>query len=369
VRLVGSGHPAIRATHHKTLELTTDADITERASCVIAVRGAGATAPVAGDVRITVHAGGEEFAFTARGNSSWQPGGSAVVRRSPVRPPGTFATHATAAAIDVPRSMVAALQRRDTDVTIEVEPLPGRHCAVLFAVDPDRSADPRLAAELAAADIVIAEDDTAARAAGVVAATEGPASIGGRTLVLAADHLPGRTVVDALGAVDVETVGLPPALAAAAAFPFRGPIVLTPHGDDPVRALRDAPAASMLVLEVRADEAMEVLRRGAEIRAARRAVLVQGSAAPVRVGTDVPVDVAGPEPVWLCFGPGNGDPGPDPRVRAAVDALVEEGVPTRAAARVVAELTGWSRRVAYDYVLDAIRESAARQASGILPDR
>jgi hypothetical protein len=87
------------------------------------------------------------------------------------------------------------------------------------------------------------------------------------------------------------------------------------------------------------------------------------------VGTDVPVDVAGAEPVWLCFGPGNGDPGPDPRIRAAVGALVEEGVPTRAAARVVAELTGWSRRVAYDYVLDAIRESAARQASGILPDR
>ncbi|MDT4941863.1 MAG: hypothetical protein QOJ34_1952 [Pseudonocardiales bacterium] len=351
VLLVGSGHPAIRATHHKTLEISPDADITERATCVIAVRGSGARTPVAGDLRITVRAAGESFTFTARGNSSWRPGGPAVIRRSPVRPAGTFATHATAAAGDLPRSIVAAMQRPDTAVSVEVEPLPGRRCAVLFAVDADRPDDARLLAELAAADSVVAEDDAAARLAGLPV-SGASVSISGRTLVLTAAGLPGRSVVDALGSVDVETVGLSPALAAAAAFPARGSIVLAEAGADPVAALRDAPAAARLVVEVRADEVMGVLRRAAEIRGAERAVLVQGSAAPVLVATDVPVDVWGAEPVQLCFGPGAGDGELDPRVQAAVGALLDEGVPTRAAARALAELTGWSRRTAYDYVLN-----------------
>jgi hypothetical protein len=350
VRLVGCGHPAIRATHHKTLELTPEADITERASCVIGVRGAGATTPIAGDVRIIVRAGDESFGFTARGNSSWRPGTSAVIRRSAVRSAGTFATHATAAASDLPRSLVAALQRADAEVVIEVEPLPGRRCAVLFAVDPDRPDDPRLAAEIAAADEVVVEDETAARLTGIARA-ERPVSVTGRLLVLAAEQLPGRTVVEALGAVDVDTVGLPPALAAAAAFPFRGRLVLAPRGDDPVAALRDTSAASVLVVEVRPDEAMDVLRRAAEIRAARVAVLVQGSAAPVRVATDVPVDVAGAEPVQLCFGPTEVDAGPDPRILAAIEALRADDVPTRTVARALAALTGWPRRDAYDYLL------------------
>lgn len=356
VQLLGSGHPAIRATHHKTLELTPDTDITERATCVVAVGATGAATAVAGDIRVTVRVGTESFAFTARGNSSWRPGGTAVIRRSPVRPPGTFATHATAAASDLPRALVAALQRTDAPVTIDVEPLPGRLCAVLFAIDPDRPDDPRLTVELAAADLVVAEDDVVARVAGE-RVTAGPVEVTGRTLVLAATELPGRTVADALGSVDVETVGLPPALAAAAAFPARGPVLLAPLGTDVGAALRDTPAAARLVLEVPADQAMAVLRQAADVRDAERAVIVQGSAAPVLVGTDVPVDVLGAEPAHVCFGPGGTASGLDPRVRAAVDALLDEDVPTRVAARALAELTGWTRRAAYDYLLERGRTS------------
>lgn len=350
VRLVGSGHPAIRATHHKTLELTPDTDLTERATCVIAVGADGADRAVAGDIRITVRAGAEAFAFTARGNSSWHPGGTAVIRRSPVRPHGTFATHATAAASDLPRALVAELQQPDAQVTVDIEPLPGRLCAVLFAVDADRPHDPRLAAELAAADLVVAEDDAAARAIGDRVAA-GPVDVTGRTLVLAAADLPGRTVVAALASVDVETVGLPPPLAAAAAFPARGPLLLAPPDSDMATLLRDAPSAARLVMAVPADQVMAVLRRAAELRGAEQAVVVQGSAAPVLVGTDVPVDLMGSEPAHICFGPGPGTSELDPRVRAAVDALLDEDVPTRAAARALAELTGWSRRAAYDYLL------------------
>src|SRR5581483_6556914 len=78
VRLVGRGSPAIRATHAKTLEVTADAEITGRATCVIAV-GTSAVEPrrVAGPVRITISVDGESFAFDARANSGWAPGGSA----------------------------------------------------------------------------------------------------------------------------------------------------------------------------------------------------------------------------------------------------------------------------------------------------
>jgi hypothetical protein len=363
VRLVGSGHPAIRATHHKTLEITPDPHITERATCVIAVGATGADTAFAGDVRVTVRAAGESFTFTARGNSSWHPGGTAVFRRSPVRPHGTFATHATAAASDLPRVLVAALQQPQTEVTVDVEPLRGRRCAVLFAVDPDRPHDDRLAAELAAADLVVAEDAAAAHAIGD-RVSAGPVDVSGRTLVLATAQLPGRTVVAALDDVDVETVGLPPALAAAAAFPARGAVLLAPAGSDPTALLRDAPASARLVIEVAADEVMAVLRRAADIRNADRAVVAQGSAAPVLVSTDVPVELPGGEPAQVCFGPAPTTTQLDPRVRAALDALLDENVPTRAAARALAELTGWSRRTAYDYLLDRGRQTRLPASGG-----
>ena len=356
VRLVGSGHPAIRATHHKTLEVTTDSDITERATCIVAVGASGLDTAIAGDIRVTVRVGTESFAFTARGNSSWRPGGTAVVRRSPVRPPGTFATHATAAASDLPRALVTALQQTGAPVTVDVEPLPGRLCAVLFALDPDRPDDPRLAVELAAADLVVTVDDVAARRVGE-RVTTGAVEVTGRMLVLASTELPGRSVVDALDSVDVETVGLPPALAAAAAFPARGPLLLAPRDADVAALLRDAPASARLVIEVDADQVLAVLRQAADIRTAERAVIVQGSAAPVLVGTDVPVDVLGAAPAHVCFGPGQSASDLDPRVRAAIDALLDEDVPTRAAARVLAELTGWPRRAAYDYLLARGRDA------------
>jgi hypothetical protein len=351
VRFVGSGHPAIRATHHKTLELSTDSDITERATCVIAVDAHGMDRAVAGDLHVTVRVGTDAFEFTARGNSAWQPGGPAVIRRSPVRLPGTFATHATAAASDLPRALVAGLQRPGGEVVVEVEPLPGRLCAVLYALDPDRPDDARLTAEIAAADLVVAEDEVAARAVGERVAA-GPVEVTGRTLVLAATELPGGTVVSALGSVDVETAGLPPALAAAAAFPARGPLLLAPTDAEVGALLRDAPAGARLVVRVPADQVMDVLRRAADVRGAERAVVVQGNAAPVLVGTDVPVELWGAEPAYVCFGPEPGRSELDPRVRAAVETLLEEAVPTRVAARALAELTGWSRRAAYEYLLE-----------------
>src|SRR5204862_8133493 len=85
VRLVGRGHGAIRATHGKTLEFSADPEIGERATCIVAVATEVTDGRrYAGWIRVRITAGDQEFAFDALANPSWQPDGTAVVRRSGV---------------------------------------------------------------------------------------------------------------------------------------------------------------------------------------------------------------------------------------------------------------------------------------------
>lgn len=352
MRLVGRGHPAIRATHGKTLEFTRTEDITERATCVVAVGINGGDAPMAGPVQIAINTGGHSFAFTARGNSGWDPGGSAVVRRSPLRLPDTYATGATATAADLPRELVAALRDPAAQVVITVEPLPSPPSVVLFALDLSRPHDPRLAAEVAAADLVIAEDAEAARALGE-RVTESPVSIDGRVLVVASRDLPGRTVVDALATSRIETVGLSPQFAVAAASPSLGPIVVAPPDADPRAILGTAPADSRVVLTTSADRLPALLALAVELRGSESAVLAQRHTDPVRAPAAViPGLLTSSEGVFVCLDASTESNALDPAVCAAVDALLADGVPTRAVAKALAALTGWDRRRAYDAVLN-----------------
>jgi hypothetical protein len=349
VRIAGHGHPAIRATHDKTLEISPDPEISERATCVVAVDGGGADAPMAGDVRITIRAGGESFSFAARANSSWEPGGTAIVRRSGVRLPGTFATNATAAARDLPRSLVAALRAPGARIEVDIEPVPGRRAVVLYALDPRRANDPRLGAELAAADQVVPEDEEAARAVGRrISDRTGP--VHGRVLVVATRDLPGASVARQLADVDVETVGLPPALAAAAASPARAPVLIAPADTDPRDVLRDAPAAVRLVLAVPGDRVAALLRLAHDLRGCPGAVLAQPYSDPLRVDADN-VPSMGGSPVHICLDPAPESGSLDPRVHAAIATLLTDGVPTKTAAAALAALSGWDRRRAYESVL------------------
>ncbi|HKC26484.1 MAG TPA: DUF371 domain-containing protein, partial [Jatrophihabitans sp.] len=167
MRLVGHGHPAIRATHDKTLELSPDPQITARATCIVAVGLQPAGSALAGPLYLTLQAGGASFELEAHANPSWDPSGNAVIRRSPVQLPGTFATAATAAAADLPAGLTAALRDPNALVQLDAELIRGRPAVVLFAADPRIPHDPRLAAERAAADAVIAEDEGAARLLGI----------------------------------------------------------------------------------------------------------------------------------------------------------------------------------------------------------
>jgi hypothetical protein len=349
VRFVGHGHPNIRATHAKTWELSPDPDITERATCVIAVdvRTEGAQ-PCAGPLAITVRAAGHTQTLRARGNSSWSPGDTAIVRRSPMQLAGTFAVCADAAAADLPRELVAALRSPQTVVEIDVTPAQSTQpTIVLFAADASRPTDVRLLAELAAADRIVFED-----AAARLLADPPPSGTGSRMLVLATRELPGATVLSELADRDteVETVGLPTQLAAAVASPSRAPLTIA--ADRPERVLRSAPADLRVLVRADPDELPALLRLAGELRPDSLIVMTQQYAAPLRVPAGTAPTLPAKDVVYCCFAPAPRTDELDPAVRAAIRTLLTDGVSTRTAARTLAELTGLSRREAYDRVLE-----------------
>jgi len=349
VRLVGRGDGAIRATHDKTLEFTAEGQITERATCIVAVGTSVAEGfRPAGPVRITITAGDESFALEALGHPGWTPGGTAVVRRSGRRRPGTLATEASAGAADLPRELVAALRDPESSVEVTVEPLRGRPAAVLVALDPAAPLDPRVAAELAAADLVVAEDDAAGALLGERVA-HGVVRIEGRVLVAATRELPGHTVAGQLAGVPVDVLGLPPALAAAAASPSRRPLTVDESGD-PRALLRKVPAGHRLVVRTSTDEVAGLLTLAREVRGTGGAVLVAPESRPQHVTPDTYV-TAGRETVHLCFDAATESSALDPAVETAVRGLLADGVPTKTAANALAALTGWERRRAYETVL------------------
>lgn len=343
MRFTGRGHPAIRATHDKTLEIALDGDITGRATCVIAVAGeADPAAPMAGPVRIRIAAGGERVSLDAVANPNWEPGGAAVIRRSALRLPGTFATEAGAAAADLPRELVAALQDPDALITVDVVAVPDAEpTVVLVAADATMAGpDARLAAELQRADRVEPQD-AAARRLAPPRSGDGP-----RRLVVATAGLPVNTDP---AATRIETVGLPATLAAAAAA-GPGPLTVAPGGADVRDALRRTPADHRLVLTVPAARLSEVLALAGQLRGRAAGVAVQEFGRPVRFA-GAPPELASRADVAVCLAPAPAGEAIDPAVRAAVDELVRAGTPTRTVARALAALTGWDRRRAYDAVL------------------
>jgi hypothetical protein len=356
VRFVGRGHDRIRATHAKTLELSMDPDITERATCVIAVGVEGPATPMAGPVRIEISAGGETFELHALANSSWDPSGPAVIRRSPLRLPGTLATHADAASADLPRALVAALQSASAIVEVTIEPEPTAHdTVVLFAADLSRAADPRLTAEIDAAHTIVAEDDAARR---LVAPRPGGPGATGRTLVVATRDLPGGSVHAHLVGATVETVGLPAALAAAAASPSRGPLTLAPSGADPRELMRSTPAGHRLVLATGADRLLALLSLALDVRGTAGATLAQDYAPPLRVVDGAIPELPSQDTVHVCLDAATESSALDPAVRAALKQLLADGVPTKTVAKVLTDLTGRPRREAYDAILHMGAERA-----------
>ncbi|AOS61994.1 DUF371 domain-containing protein [Actinoalloteichus hymeniacidonis] len=371
LRLRCRGHAEVRGTHAKTVEFTSDADITGRATCVVGV-AAEAIGPadpaIAGPLRITMTSGEHRAVLHATGNSRWRPGSAAVVRLSSERLPGTLATDADTSAADLPRELMRTLADPTAELDVRIERAPGPPGGVLvrYRAQPDH--DRRLAVECAAADLVIAEDIPSRAVIAEHGAELGLSSQvvaclaeGGRVLAVSTAGLADPTVLAVLAGPDrpaVEVLGLPPELAVSAVSPQRAPVLLATAtaprevprlvGSRPeVAVVFGAPAAELPKILAEVDRQAAGPRtaavavattsgaerpswgRAAELRLPRRGELLCRVDAVTQPGGEVPaVDPAG-----------------------LVTALLADSVSTRTVALALAGQPGWSRKQAYDFVL------------------
>lgn len=170
--IVCRGHTNIRASHHKTLEFTTDHDIGPSATCVLGVQArvdGPSLGRLRGAVRIELSAAGITDALDAVMCQRFCRGDPLIVRRTSQPMARTLAIGAKKTAKDIRRDLVAALADPQSEliVTLREQPsaMPTAGCVFvvpLLAAD-SRDVSPRLLAVVADADGVIAEDRGAAR--------------------------------------------------------------------------------------------------------------------------------------------------------------------------------------------------------------
>jgi len=369
IRILGRGHPAIRASHGKTLELTAESAITARASCVVGVGAQLPAYPVAGPIRLTLSAADASVSWRAIGNSSWWPAsGSAVIRRSGQRLPDTFATDAEVAAGDLPRSLTEALADPATTVALLVEraawPATGPATLVrcrLAGTGPDR-----LLAEAAAAGAVLAEDPPARAwlsSAGIpvsaTATAAGCLAAGGRVLAVAGGE--GSDLTGLLAAADaVEVLGLPAELAVSAAAADHAPVL---HAEGvrwrELPLLAAAHPAMALTFRCPADRLPRLLAELGRERSSLVLAAMDDPERPVRGDlASLPLPDRGEVACRVAGLPAIAD-GPAIEPSELVRQLLAQSVTPRTVALAVAALPGWSRRAAYQYVL-ALSEQSAR---------
>lgn len=357
-RFTAQGHPAIRATHGKTLELTAEPAISERATCVVGVAAGLPAGPVAGPIRLILSAAGETVSCRVIGNSAWWPAtGSAVIRRSGQRLPDTFATDAELAASDLPRSLARALATPAATLTVLAERAPGPAGGTLVRCRAAGIDLGRLRAEAAAADLVLVTDPAARpwlAAAGVRAVSPGAApsclADGGRVLAVGG-HQPADLGSLLAAAEAVEVLGVPAEQAVTAAAPDRAVLhaAAAPLRELPVLAAANpamplvvrCPAARLPRLLADCDRGGSVLVLAPldDPERPRRGLLA-----------DLPLPERGDVACWVAARPGAVQAAAiDPA--ALVRQLHEQSVTPRTIALAVAALPGWSRRSAYEFVL------------------
>ncbi|NUP53261.1 MAG: DUF371 domain-containing protein [Catenulispora sp.] len=185
--LVGHGHPAIRATHAKTFELTAESTVTSRATCVLAVGTVldPSLAAMRGRVRLTLSTDGLP---AVSGEATLNPRRAitdrVVVRRSASLDPDTLAVGSSLTAEDLPADFADVLTDPDREVSLTVEELgPARPLLrVSFGERTHLPAMKELAAQ-GSAELVIAEGAPPKEAAMVNTALERATALGTRVAV------------------------------------------------------------------------------------------------------------------------------------------------------------------------------------------
>lgn len=376
LRMKCRGHNDIRATHGKTLEFAVDPEITARATCVVGVAAEvrELDAPgIAGPVRITIGVGDRSATVRAVANSMWRPGSTAVVRRSSERLANTLATDADLAASTLPRELLDGLRdpAAEVDITVERDPEAAGGLVLFHAREND---DPRLAAEIASADHVLAEDQPAR--ALITAARTGQTVVdarkadhgrlraalrrGERILVVSAVSTRSDAVAALLtGTEDVpfEVLGLPAQLAVAAMTPSGTQVMLVDDTNrrNIVKTIRRHTNAA-IVLRCAADQLPGIAEEAGERRVA---VLPAGTSERPRLGTTskLPPGPGGSAEIFCCLAP-TADATEDTEVDAPalIRALLAQGVSQKTISRALIDSAGWPRRQAYDLVLNLTNE-------------
>ncbi len=172
-----SGHPNIRATHAKTLELTRDPDVTQRGTCIVGTASTHDPADLRrlrGRVTVDLAVGDHVQRFEALLSPFFLDDDSLVFRRGPILRQRTFAGEATAAAADLDRDLVHLLGAPGAELRVTLtsddRPGPGVLWVLATPIGNDADLSPRARSVLAAADLVLAEDTRRFR---LLAATAG----------------------------------------------------------------------------------------------------------------------------------------------------------------------------------------------------
>jgi hypothetical protein len=142
------GHRLLRATHGKSIEITSDLEITTRATCVI---GVGATLPwqlrnLRGAVKVVLSSGDAATEIVGHVNPSYDSPSRLVIRRSGTTDGDTFLVQADTTADELPRELVDAL--RDADAILHVDVVEIHQPPPLAIVGPDRGRGWRRVASL-----------------------------------------------------------------------------------------------------------------------------------------------------------------------------------------------------------------------------
>jgi len=160
------GHPNIAATHDKTVEVTRDADISRRATCVVGVASSHddrALLALRGRVEVVLECDGVRDAFSATVSPFFLGDSSLVFRRGAGLRGRTLAFDASKTAATLDRALVAQLgsSERVLNVTItatDAEPAVGALFVVSVPIGNDADIGRRALDVLERTDLVLAED-------------------------------------------------------------------------------------------------------------------------------------------------------------------------------------------------------------------
>lgn len=128
------GHQNVRAFHPRTIEITTEPELTLQGDCIIGVNAGCGCSDLPSElkevirrsdskIKITVHVDGISFVVTGRGHEELKLENpqDIVIRKSDFRCPRTLAVNCDKACDEIPRDMIKQLQNPKTRGTLVIE--------------------------------------------------------------------------------------------------------------------------------------------------------------------------------------------------------------------------------------------------------